>query len=520
MDGDAGDYARRTERIKNLLSSYYGNADPNQQGAAAGPAIGPMARSMPMGPAAGKGSMLDSPTFNPDRHISQMIRSYTVDHLLAEHRGMAREIKNLDSDMQQLVYENYNKFIAATDMIRAMKTNVDGMESDMDRLKTNMDVLAEKSSAVNEKLMKRRQHMEELNRVQQLLIKLQAVFDLPSRMKAALEMDALESAVSFYAEAQPLLRKYGHKGAFRGIAADSEAAARRLSATLKCQLAERKGDAEQVVLLLRQLGEGDVTLQEKYLLGRQERMQHILQEASVVADVMAAVSQSSQRSPTAGSAAGIERPEDWGIGPEGLVPSLSQYVKALDEQLVNALQETVGNVNSIFLQGDTSAARRKPLIAVARDIINQYFNLVRRVIGDAAMSAVATAFCLTDKGLDASVTVSKFSANLGVEEIMQALSAVSTDVGLLQGQLPELSLRDWAAAAIEQAVRGHIAMAFGALEERVVSGIKQLSAQLSSTGVALVTELHVQWTSGIQLAYLCAALLAPVHVTEHQSMLQ
>ena len=33
------------------------------------------------------------------------------------------------------VYENYNKFIAATDIIRAMKSNVDGMDSTMTDLK-------------------------------------------------------------------------------------------------------------------------------------------------------------------------------------------------------------------------------------------------------------------------------------------------------------------------------------------------------------------------------------------------
>ena len=31
---------------------------------------------------------------------------------------MVRHIKALDSDMQTLVYENYNKFISATDTIR------------------------------------------------------------------------------------------------------------------------------------------------------------------------------------------------------------------------------------------------------------------------------------------------------------------------------------------------------------------------------------------------------------------
>lgn len=95
----------------------------------------------------------------------------------------------------------------------------------------------------------------------------QAVFDLPSRMQAALEEDALDSAVSFYAEALPVLRKYGHKGAFRGVAVQADAAAKQVSTALKRRLAERKGETEHVVLLLRQLGEGDDTLQVSCLEG-------------------------------------------------------------------------------------------------------------------------------------------------------------------------------------------------------------------------------------------------------------
>lgn len=33
---------------------------------------------------------------------------------------MAAEIKNLDTDLQMLVYENYNKFISATDAIKRL----------------------------------------------------------------------------------------------------------------------------------------------------------------------------------------------------------------------------------------------------------------------------------------------------------------------------------------------------------------------------------------------------------------
>jgi hypothetical protein len=51
-------------------------------------------------------------------------------------------------------------------------------------------------------------------------------------MQAALEEDALGAAVGFYSEALPLLRKYGHRGAFRGIAAEADAAARQVSLLL------------------------------------------------------------------------------------------------------------------------------------------------------------------------------------------------------------------------------------------------------------------------------------------------
>lgn len=37
-----------------------------------------------------------------------------------------------------LVYENYNKFISATDTIRSMKVNVDGMDASMQDLRIRL----------------------------------------------------------------------------------------------------------------------------------------------------------------------------------------------------------------------------------------------------------------------------------------------------------------------------------------------------------------------------------------------
>ena len=114
-----------------------------------------------------------------------------------------------------------------------MKTNVDSMSSDMYKLKVSasglpltphpspchpsplkpylslslfqvvMDNVSNQTSGLCDKLQKRRETMEELQRVQGLVKKLQAVFDLPKKMRAALEGDMLESAVGLHQAPYP-----------------------------------------------------------------------------------------------------------------------------------------------------------------------------------------------------------------------------------------------------------------------------------------------------------------------------
>jgi vacuolar protein sorting-associated protein 51 len=67
--------------------------------------------------------------------MRETLRTTHLESLLMKHIEMSTEIKSLDSDMQMLVYENYNKFIYATETIRSMKSNVDGMDANMRELK-------------------------------------------------------------------------------------------------------------------------------------------------------------------------------------------------------------------------------------------------------------------------------------------------------------------------------------------------------------------------------------------------
>jgi Vps51/Vps67 len=96
-----------------------------------------LARRTPLGGAQDKGDPDVKLThYNaPCRYMRETLRTTHLESLLMKHIEMSTEIKSLDSDMQMLVYENYNKFIYATETIRSMKSNVDGMDANMRELK-------------------------------------------------------------------------------------------------------------------------------------------------------------------------------------------------------------------------------------------------------------------------------------------------------------------------------------------------------------------------------------------------
>ncbi|GAX77837.1 hypothetical protein CEUSTIGMA_g5279.t1 [Chlamydomonas eustigma] len=536
----------KADRIKALLAGYYGGGDSTGGSAGAGASAD----------AGVKGAVkpVNAPSENPEEvQVASMLRTYPLERLLVEHRSMARDIKNLDSDMQQLVYENYNKFISATDTIRAMKSSVDGMGTDMDKLKSVMDNVSDKTNAVCKKLQGRRESMEELQKIQSVLKKLQAVFDLPKKMRAALEGDMLETAVSFYAEAQPLLQKYGNRGTFRQISSDSDLVAREISQLLKRRLTERKDSEEQCVLLLRKLGEPDDTLQDKYLQGRANRLRRILREASVVVDAMAVSASSLAASAafpgfhTMGEVAsglastsspllanilceallsrGVEQPLSWAftapssaatvaagshLAPGTLLqpPNLKQFVRILDEKVINAMQETVVNVLRFFLQGDAqSPVKRRSLVSLSREVFGEYFKIIKRALADwiavsvhGAASIAASSQAMTAAGIGPTQGGSllnpeimqglSFGEDWGTEALVQALSALSADLGLLHAHLPELALKDRAVALVSGCIEIHLSASFGAVSSRVVGGVLAVRSRLeSASGVGADEQL-------------------------------
>ncbi|KAG5308926.1 VPS51 protein, partial [Pseudoatta argentina] len=152
----------------------------------------------------------------------------------------------LHSDMQTLVYENYNKFISATDTIRKMKTDFKEMEDNMDLLAQNMESITSFSEQISSTLHGTRQQIAKLS-----------------------------SAVQDYVHAQRVLNQYSNMPSFQGIQKDCEDILEELKSKLRLQFHKRdasaKALAENIDLLL-QLKEPADSLCTEFLIHAEERL--------------------------------------------------------------------------------------------------------------------------------------------------------------------------------------------------------------------------------------------------------
>uniref|UniRef100_A0A3B4DDT2 Vacuolar protein sorting-associated protein 51 homolog n=1 Tax=Pygocentrus nattereri TaxID=42514 RepID=A0A3B4DDT2_PYGNA len=218
--------------------------------------------------------------FDPELYLNKLRKECSLNELMDQESCMVRQIRSLDSDMQTLVYENYNKFISATDTIRKMKNDFKKMEDEMDCLSTNMAAITEFSARISGTLQDQHAQITKLSGVHTLLRKLQFLFELPARLNKCLELQAYAQAVSSHCRARCVLQQYSHMPSFRGIQDDCHAIMERLAQQLRQKFRDGGTSAKELsecVELLLQLDEPAEELCDKFLSHAQTRLEADLQ---------------------------------------------------------------------------------------------------------------------------------------------------------------------------------------------------------------------------------------------------
>lgn len=208
-------------------------------------------------------------------YLEKLLKESSLKQVMDQESEIIRDTQSLHSDMQTLVYENYNKFISATDTIRKMKSDFKKMEDEMDLLAANMESITSFSEQISCTLQDTRQQIAKLSGVHSLLKRLQFLFKLPGTLKVTLQEGNYYQAVQDYIHAQRVLQQYGNMASFQGIQSECEAIVEELKQKLRDQFKSKEASAKKLaesVDLLLQLQEPADSLCAEFLAHAKTRL--------------------------------------------------------------------------------------------------------------------------------------------------------------------------------------------------------------------------------------------------------
>ncbi|KAL7199057.1 hypothetical protein ACSBR2_021360 [Camellia fascicularis] len=384
----------KAKRMRDLLSSFYSTDPPH---------------SMPANTSSKYATLdtINTTSFDAHQYMNLLVQKSNLESLLQRHVEMAAEIKNLDTDLQMLVYENYNKFISATDTIKRMKNNVVGMESNMEQLLKKIMSVQSRSDGVNTSLFEKREHIEKLHRTRNLLRKVQFIYDLPSRLGKCIKSEAYADAVRFYTGAMPIFKAYGDSS-FQDCKRASEEAVAVIIKNLQGKLfsdSESIQARAEAAMLLKQLNFPVDSLKVKLLEKLEQFIDNLQLESTEISNAVV----------------GREEPPKQG--------NIAESVPSSHEASTYEFVEAVRAYRVIFPDSE------QQLIKLAHDLVTKHFEAIQQQI--------KRQICSTD--------------------LLGLLRVIWTNVLLMDEVLPDVALSDFSLEASRLAVKHYIDSTFSHL---------------------------------------------------------
>mmetsp|Transcript_148711 Transcript_148711/g.262599 ORF Transcript_148711/g.262599 Transcript_148711/m.262599 type:complete len:829 (+) Transcript_148711:115-2601(+) len=222
---------------------------------------------------------LDYQGFDAKRFFDNMVASGQLTDLVKRSSDLDSEIKDLDSSMQTLVYQNYSKFIRATDVIRMMKGSIDGLQPDLRILEGNVGRITEHQRRVEDGVAGRSRQIETLLTQQRVCKKLKVLFDLPQTLQRCLDRGAYGKAVEAYCCCSTFLRQYRDQPTFKKVLEEVEHQMSRIRTALEERLRSPELSVDEAVnssVTLLDLGEDQSKVAREYLSGRAAVLQRSL----------------------------------------------------------------------------------------------------------------------------------------------------------------------------------------------------------------------------------------------------
>ncbi|KAJ9081155.1 Vacuolar protein sorting-associated protein 51 [Entomophthora muscae] len=187
--------ARKSQKARDLLKAYYG--------------LGSPAISQKM--------EIDSKDFDAKEYLGGLFQKSSLSQMIQTDSKCLKEIKRLDSDRKNLVYENYSRFIRASESITSIKDNIQDISSELRSASVSIDSLASTLENIGTGLHENKTKLDLVYRKNATLKQFQFILELPRRLSQHITAGRYADAVRQYSYTSSLLEKYRQLSIFLNI---------------------------------------------------------------------------------------------------------------------------------------------------------------------------------------------------------------------------------------------------------------------------------------------------------------
>eukprot|EP01033_Poteriospumella_lacustris_P016192 gene16193-11584_t len=166
---------------------------------------------------------IDDANFDSETFVRGLLVQEPMEGLVMKDAEIVNDIRNLDGEMQKLVYDNYHKFITATETIKDMKNDVLSMDPDMHTVRATLTHIATHAQQLDTAMETSRQQVDKLVRIRRLLDRLEFLSELPDKLATMIDQRAYTDAVHLYRKSITVLTRHSHVLSFKKIKERTEA---------------------------------------------------------------------------------------------------------------------------------------------------------------------------------------------------------------------------------------------------------------------------------------------------------
>ncbi|KAI6182592.1 Vacuolar protein sorting-associated protein 51-like protein [Aphelenchoides bicaudatus] len=206
---------------------------------------------------------INSNQFDSESFVNNLILKKGLDELVTVEEEMVQSVRRLDYEMQvHLIYENYNKFLTATNTVKKMQDEFTNMDNKMSDLTDKMARISNLSSVLSEKFSENRETVNKLTESSKTVKSLQFIVTLPQKLRTLVDARNYSEAIRIYNNAKPKLEKIKDFKSVAGIYADSKAIIERLERQLWVKVKSPVLSSEEFIANARLLSKLGVDLQD------------------------------------------------------------------------------------------------------------------------------------------------------------------------------------------------------------------------------------------------------------------